>query len=215
MASSNLNRNSQLHRRDALIRRFLPLADGLARRFHRRFCDLLERDDLIQVARLSLVQAAERISDERTAPAYLKRCINGGLAHHLRDRSRLVRLPARAQNAAPWQHLSLDAPLRQHGSAADNGNGTEAGLCRLDLLAAPAPDTSPEVTATAAAQLHQLLEQLQPRQAQALQLTLVDGHSLRQAARLLGVSAVTVLRARQQAIAELRCAIGADDPVAA
>lgn len=210
MAFSNLNRNSQLQRRDALIRRFLPLADGLARRFHRRFYDLLERDDLIQVARLSLVQAAERINDERTAPGYFKRCINGGLAHHLRDRSRLVRLPARAQNAAPWQHLSLDAPLRQHGSAADTG--TEPGLCRLDLLAAPESEAT---AAAAASELEQLLAQLQPRQAQALRLTLVDGHSLRQAARLLGVSAVTVCRERKRAIAQLRSALSASAPAAA
>ena len=210
MAFSNLNRNSQLQRRDALIRRFLPLADGLARRFHRRFYDLLERDDLIQVARLSLVQAAERINDERTAPGYFKRCINGGLAHHLRDRSRLVRLPARAQNAAPWQHLSLDAPLRQHGSAADTG--TEPGLCRLDLLAAPESEAT---AAAAASELEQLLAQLQPRQAQALRLTLVDGHSLRQAARLLGVSAVTVCRERKRAIVQLRSALSASAPVAA
>ena len=213
MAFSNLNRNSQLQRRDALIRRFLPLADGLARRFHRRFCDLLERDDLIQVARLSLVQAAERINDERTAPGYFKRCVNGGLAHHLRDRSRLVRLPARAQNAAPWQHLSLDAPLRQHGSAADTG--TEPGLCRLDLLAAPESEATAETAAAAASELEQLLAQLQPRQAQALRLTLVDGHSLRQAARLLGVSAVTVCRERKQAIAQLRSALSASAPAAA
>jgi len=210
MAFSNLNRNSQLQRRDALIRRFLPLADGLARRFHRRFYDLLERDDLIQVARLSLVQAAERINDERTAPGYFKRCITGGLAHHLRDRSRLVRLPARAQNAAPWQHLSLDAPLRQHGSAADTG--TEPGLCRLDLLAAPESEAT---AAAAASELEQLLAQLQPRQAQALRLTLVDGHSLRQAARLLGVSAVTVCRERKRAIAQLRSALSASAPAAA
>lgn len=210
MAFSNLNRNSQLQRRDALIRRFLPLADGLARRFHQRFYDLLERDDLIQVARLSLVQAAERINDERTAPGYFKRCINGGLAHHLRDRSRLVRLPARAQNAAPWQHLSLDAPLRQHGSAADTG--TEPGLCRLDLLAAPESEAT---AAAAASELEQLLAQLQPRQAQALRLTLVDGHSLRQAARLLGVSAVTVCRERKRAIAQLRSALSASAPAAA
>ena len=193
---------STLKRRDALIHRFLPLADALAGRFHRRFCDLLERDDLIQVARLALVRAAARITDERTAPAYLKRCITGGLSQHLRDRGHLVRLPARKQHAAPWRHLSLDAPMHHHTT----GDG-DAGLCRLDLLPAPEQDTDAAATAANSSLLRQSLEQLPPRQAQALRLTILDGHSLRQAAHLLGVSAVTVCRARQQAIAQLRVAL--------
>ena len=193
---------STLKRRDAFIHRFLPLADALARRFHRRFCDLLERDDLIQVARLALVRAAARITDERTAPAYLKRCITGGLSQHLRDRGHLMRLPAREQHAAPWRHLSLDAPIHHHNTGGGSGGG--AGLCRLDLLPAPEQDTDATATAADASVLQQWLEQLQPRQAQALRLTVLDGYSLRQAARLLGVSAVTVCRARQQAIAQLR-----------
>ena len=204
---------STLKRRDALIHRFLPLADALAGRFHRRFCDLLERDDLIQVARLALVRAAARITDERTAPAYFKRCITGSLAQHLRDRGHLVRLPAREQHAAPWRHLSLDAPIHHHTTG--SGNGGNAGLCHLDLL--PAPEQESDATAAAAdsSLLRQSLEQLTPRQAQALRLTVLDGHSLRQAARLLGISAITVCRARQQAIAQLRGALSSTAHLAA
>lgn len=178
-----------LQRRDALIRRFLPLADALARRQHHRWRHLLERDDLTQVARLSLVHAAGRIRDEATAPAYLKRCITGALSHHLRDRSRLVRLPAKAQHLGHWQHLSLDAD--------------QAGSCLLDQLPAPQP-TAPSVPSLL---VPQLLALLQPRQAAAVQLTVLDGLSLRQAAKALGVSAMTVSRDRQQGLDQLQRAL--------
>lgn len=210
MASSTTTH--PLQKRDALITRFLPLADMLARRFYFRFRGLLERDDLIQVARLALVQAAVRVNDEGTAESYLRRCINGGLSHHLRDRSLLVRLPVRERATAPWRHVSLDAPVRERGTSADHSN--DSGLCWLDLL--PAPDTGATLdtasgsetgAAPAAAQIHQLLKQLQPRQAKALRLTLIQGHSVREAARLLGTSAATVCRIRQQAIKQLRNAV--------
>jgi RNA polymerase sigma factor (sigma-70 family) len=191
---------AHLQRRNALIHRFLPLADALARRHHRRYGDLLERDDLIQVARLSLVQAASRITSEATAPAYLKRCVTGALAHHLRDRSRLVRLPARQQHGVPWGHLSLDAPITGGGSPS-----------LVDQL--PAPQTSP---AAAEPQLiSQLLGLLQPPQAAAIQLTILDGLSLRQAAQTLGISAMTVSRHRRQGLDHLHYALSAEGACAA
>jgi RNA polymerase sigma factor (sigma-70 family) len=189
-------------RRDTVIRRFLPLADSLARRFHRRYSDVLDRDDLIQVARLALVRAAARLTETKTAPAYLKRCISGALCHHLRDHGHLVRLPARQQHALPWKHLSLDAPAA--GVNASPEASDRPGTTRLDLLAAPA---NPPAAAADSLLVQQLMALLQPRQAAALQLTVLDGLSLRQAAQQLGVSAMTVARSRSQAIAQLRDAL--------
>ena len=203
---SNRSRSS----RDATVLRFLPLADSLARQFHRRFPQLLERDDLIQQARLALTLAAARLQDERTAPAYLKRCITGALAHHLRDRALLVRIPARhrAQAAGTWQHLSLDAP------------GPD-GVPPLDLLpaanaATPDPlDAPPSLDSLEAAAIAQLLDQLPARQAAALRLTLLQGLSLRQAAAQLQVSAMTVSRCRQQALTQLRHSLAASSQLLA
>ncbi len=191
-------------RRDTCVRRFLPLADAIARRIHRRYSDLLDRDDLIQAARLALVQAAARVNNKTTAPAYLKRCITGALAHHLRDRAHLVRLPARQQHALPWGHLSLDEPAATDGS--------DSGLSRLDLLVSP-----PASPADAADSLlvEQLLALLQPSEAAALQHTVLDGLSLRQAAERLGVSAMTVTRRRSQALHKLRLALTTPPPAAA
>lgn len=195
--------HAQQQRRDTLVRRFLPLADALARRHHRRCSDLLERDDLIQVARLALVQAASRITDETTAPAYLKRCITGALGHHLRDLGHLVRLPARQQHALPWRHLSLDAPAAAFATAESSAS---PGPSRLELLAAPSPCPA---AAAESLLVQQLLALLPPQQAAALQLTVLDGLSLRQAAQRLGVSAMTVARSRRQALDQLRHALSA------
>jgi RNA polymerase sigma-B factor len=196
-------------RRDAFVRRFLPLADSLAHRHFRRFGDLIERDDLIQVARLALVQAAARITEEGTAPAYLKCSIRGALAQHLRDRGRLVRLPARYQSGAPWRHLSLDAPCNQ-GSGADGS--PDESLSPLDLLAAPPSSQSPSADS---ALVQQLLALLEPRQAAAVRLTVIDGLSLRQAGQRLGVSAITVCRARRQALQHLHLALSASPALTA
>ncbi|QNI71986.1 sigma-70 family RNA polymerase sigma factor [Cyanobium sp. NS01] len=193
-----------ISRRDATVLRFLPLADGLAGRLHRRFPDLLERDDLIQVARLALVQAAARLTNLTTAPAYLKRCISGALCHHLRDRALLVRLPASARGQAPWGHLSLDAM-----TAHDPGSSGNA-LLQTGLDCLPAP--TPEAGTVESRELERLLDQLPSRQAAALRLTVLEGLSLRQAAQHLGVSAMTVCRCRRQALSCLRQLI--DSPAA-
>ncbi len=185
---------------DTLVRRFLPLTDALARRFHLRYWDLLKSDDLIQVARLALVQAAARITNETTAPAYLKRCITGALGHHLRDCGRLVRLPACQQHTLPWGHLSLDA-LAPASTASGDEN---AGPTRLDLLAAPNTSSADSADSLFVEQLFALL---QPCEAAALQQTVLDGLSLRQAAQRLGVSAMTVTRRRRKALLNLRLAL--------
>jgi DNA-directed RNA polymerase sigma subunit (sigma70/sigma32) len=48
--------------RDELVKRFLPLATGLARRYHRGAEPL---DDLVQVASLGLLKAIDRFDPER------------------------------------------------------------------------------------------------------------------------------------------------------
>ena len=73
----------------------LPLADAIASATARRLFPLVERDDLLQVAREALVRSAPRCRDGEPAEPYLRRCIQGALHHHLRDRVRLVRISRR------------------------------------------------------------------------------------------------------------------------
>ncbi len=180
-------------RRDALVLEHLALADRIATGFCRRYADLVERDDLIQEARLELVRAAARCQGNRPQP-YLRRCIQGALQHHLRDRA-LVRLPARQRGAVPWRHLSLDSPLP----------GELAGrLEQLPVAEGAEPLSDGEGAEGRWSELEALLAALPPDQAAAVRLTLVEGLSLRAASAQLGVSRSTVHRAQQEGCEALK-----------
>jgi RNA polymerase sigma-B factor len=70
--------------RDELVRRFLPLAHRLARRYHRGHEPL---DDLAQVASIGLLNAIDRFDPERgtTFTAFAVPTIVGELKHYFRD----------------------------------------------------------------------------------------------------------------------------------
>ena len=115
-----------LRARDALVLQHLSLADAVASAVARRFFPLVEREDLIQVAREALLRSVLRCKAGEPAEPYLRRCISGALQHHLRDRVRLVRIPRRLheQGQCPLGHISLDG----------HGDGEP---CLLDQLASP------------------------------------------------------------------------------
>ena len=183
---------SALRARDALVLEHLPLADALASAAARRLFPLVEREDLIQVAREALVRSAPRCRAGEPAGPYLRRCITGAMQHHLRDRVRLVRIPHRLheQGQCALGHFSLDA----------SGDGEP---CLLDQLASPEPELGSSEAEQQLA-LEQLVEQLPAAQATALRLTLLEGLSLRAAAERLQISAMSVQRAQKKAIAALR-----------
>ena len=109
---------SALRARDALVLEHLPLADALASAADRRLFPLVEREDLIQVAREALVRSAPRCRAGEPPAPYLRRCITGALQHHLRDRVRLVRISRREHEKGTWPlgHTSLDAPAAGESS---------------------------------------------------------------------------------------------------
>jgi RNA polymerase sigma factor (sigma-70 family) len=179
---------SALRARDALVLGHLPLA--VAERFRaavalasaaaRRLFPLVERQDLIQVAREALVRSAPRCRAGEPAEPYLRRCIAGALQHHLRDRVRLVRISRREHEKGTWRlgHTSLDAPAAGE-------------LSLLEQLAAPAAEPTLEASLTGPA-LEPLVEQLPAAQATALRLTVLEGLSLRAAAAQLQISPMAV-----------------------
>jgi len=185
-------RGHALKARNELVLKHLPLADAIASVTARRLFPLVEREDLIQVAREALVRSAPRCRAGEPAEPYLRRCIQGALQHHLRDRVRLVRVPRRLheQGQCPLGHISLDA-------------STDGEPCLLDQLAAPEaePPISEAINGLA---LEQLVDQLPAAQATALRLTVLEGLSLRQAAERLEISCMSVQRAQKKALAALR-----------
>ncbi len=82
--------------RESLIESHLPLAKSVARRYVGRGVEL---DDLVQVAAVGLVKAANRFDTRRGAsfPAFAEPTIEGEIRHHLRDRSGTVRIPRELQ----------------------------------------------------------------------------------------------------------------------
>jgi RNA polymerase sigma factor (sigma-70 family) len=171
---------SALRARNAMVLEHLPLADALASAAARRLFPLVEREDLIQVAREALVRSAPRCRAGEPAGPYLRRCITGALQHHLRDRVRLVRISRREHEKGTWPlgHTSLDAPAAGEHSL-------------LDQLEAPAAEPALEPSLAGPA-LEQLVEQLPAAQATALRLTVLEGLSLRAAAAQLQISPMAV-----------------------
>ena len=139
---------SALKARDALVLEHLPLADAIASVMARRLFPLVEREDLIQVAREALVRSAPSCRAGEPPAPYLRRCISGALQHHLLDRVRLVRVPRRLheQGQCPLRHLSLDASVDDEP-------------CLLDQLASPEPEWAGGSAADGLA-LERLVEQL-------------------------------------------------------
>jgi RNA polymerase sigma-B factor len=85
-------RSGDRRARDELIERYIPLADGLARKNRARNHPL---DDLVQVARLALVKAASRWDPDRgtTFSTYAVPTIVGELRRYYRDTTWAVRPP--------------------------------------------------------------------------------------------------------------------------
>jgi RNA polymerase sigma-B factor len=82
--------------RESLIESHLPLAKSVARRYAGRGVEL---DDLMQVAAVGLVKAADRFDVQRgvSFSTFAEPTIEGELRHHLRDRSGSVRIPRELQ----------------------------------------------------------------------------------------------------------------------
>jgi RNA polymerase sigma-B factor len=82
--------------REELVRRYLPLAEYLARRFSGRG---ESHDDLFQVASLGLLNAIDRFDTDRDVQftTYAAATIVGEVKRHFRDKGWAVRVPRRLQ----------------------------------------------------------------------------------------------------------------------
>jgi RNA polymerase sigma-B factor len=89
--------------RDRIIARCLPLADHIARRFRNRGEPL---EDLVQVARVGLVNAVNRfdVGEHTDFLAYAVPTITGEVRRHFRDHGWAVKVPRRLKDL----HLQLN-----------------------------------------------------------------------------------------------------------
>jgi RNA polymerase sigma-B factor len=117
--------DGDLAARERLIEAYLPLAQSLARRFAHRG----ERvEDLEQVGSIGLIKAVDRFEPSRGVDfaAFAVPNIVGEIKRHLRDRSSLIRVPRREQEAEaelgrPRRQLALALTEETSPASADGG----------------------------------------------------------------------------------------------
>jgi len=120
--------------RDAIIERCLPLADHIARRFEGKG---EARDDLLQVARIGLINAVKRFDVEMGSDfaSFAVPTIMGELRRHFRDNSWSVKVPRRMKEL----HLQIgtaSAEMSQRLGRAPTASelAVELGIDRDEVL---------------------------------------------------------------------------------
>ncbi len=119
---------------DAVVRRTLPLADGLAQRFTGRG---VETDDLVQVARAALVAAVRRYRPGagRGFEAFAVPTIRGELKRHFRDCGWAVRPPRRLQELRAELTATEEALRHREGREVSAAELAAALECAVDDVA--------------------------------------------------------------------------------
>lgn len=224
--------------RDELVRRFLPLARRLARRYR---CPSEPLDDLEQVASVGLVKAIERFDADRGADfsSYAAATILGELKHYFRDLSWALHVPRSVKDRALEMNRAADNLYRKLGRsptprqiAEELGVGVEEAL--EAMLAAAAYKTVPldaplrsnrDAAATIAdtltypddsfdlveerATLRRALRSAREREREILYLRFSEGLPQREIANRIGTSQMQVSRLIRRELERLRLVAGA------
>ena len=213
----------------------LRLADGIAARYAGRG---IERDDLVQVARLGLFKAivGYRPGEGPGFTAYARPTIAGEVKRHFRDHGWIVRPPRRLQEMNAQLRLvepDLEQQLHRapsagevaHALGVDQGELSEVltagGAYTALSLDAPThpgsgqslgdqrPDDRDHLQEWEQAEwLRPALARLSGRERQIIQLRFADGHSQEQIGRRLGVSQMQVSRLLKSILTRLREDLG-------
>lgn len=214
-----------LRRRNRLVHSSQHLIRPLALHYSR--CTGECSDDLLQVAQLGLIRAAELYEGCRDTPfdAFARPHIRGAILHHLRDVAPLVRLPRRQAELQEKIGRLQSGPEHSRPDLAALGISAETWhlLQRHRCLNRPLPlepellDTLPQERLTDLESIDgavgrsgslpavvELLEQLEPRQRQVIQAVVLAGESYRQVGKRLRVSPMTVRRYLQAGLEALR-----------
>jgi RNA polymerase sigma-B factor len=217
--------------REALVRRFMPLARKLARRYPNAGEPM---DDLIQVASLGLLNAIDRFDPARetTLSSFAIPTILGELKRHFRDHGWALHVPRslqeRAQrveqaNNALWRQLgrpptSAEIAARVDATPEQVSEARQAGSAyrtvpldhRADELDGESPidrlaieERGFELAETAAT-VEQLMSALTERQREILRLSFDEDLVQREISDRIGLSQVHVSRVLRQSIKTMR-----------
>ncbi|MDQ6605968.1 MAG: SigB/SigF/SigG family RNA polymerase sigma factor [Actinomycetota bacterium] len=227
------HRHSDPRARDELVRRFLPLARKLARRYAGAREPI---DDLIQVASLGLVKAVDRFDPTREIAfsSFAVPTIAGELKRYFRDLGWSVHVPRGAQEMALKVEQARQQMASRSGrspsvnelaqylewSVEDVLDALEAGSAHHSVsLDAPTDDGEGEVGSLAQSlgeedvRLETIEERvtivtatrkLPARERKVLYLRFVEDLTQTQIAELIGVSQMQVSRILRRAVAQLQ-----------
>jgi RNA polymerase sigma-B factor len=225
--------DSDVHARELLIERYLPLARRLARRYQHTDEPI---EDLIQVASIGLLKAVDRFDCTREVmfSSYAVPTILGELNRHFRDRTWSVRVPRDLQELAlrvDQTVTRLSLGQRRSPSVAAVAQAVEVseeqvlealeamGAYRASSLDAPRSTRDEETESVAEslgsqdqgfdraeerATLEPLMGRISERERTVLRLRFGDDLTQAEIGERIGVSQMQVSRLIRQALARLR-----------
>ena len=218
--------------RDQLVTSHLGLAHHLAKRFSNRG---ESHDDLVQVASLALVRAAERFDPDRGVmfSTFATASMIGELKRHFRDRGWAVRAPRRIQELVLEIGNSIDQLGQELGRAPTVPELAKAiGATEVDVLEALEASQSYRTSSLDAGNgegqsmgeslgnddsgfarvenhsaLAVAMETLSPRDRMIVHLRFVEGRTQSEIASRLGVSQMQISRLLASSLRRLRASI--------
>jgi RNA polymerase sigma-B factor len=224
--------------REALVRRYLPLAKRLARRYMRSSEPV---EDLQQVASLGLLKALDRFDPSRGRPfqSFVVPTILGEMRRHFRDSGWSVHVPRGAQERALKVRDAQEAFANKHGRAPTVNQlavylelGAEEVIDALVAmqgyqtlsLDAPRPAEREDTTMSYGdsvgeederyelveldATVTPVLDRIPPRERCILYMRFVEDLTQTEIAARVGVSQMQVSRLLRRSLAELRALTG-------
>ncbi len=223
--------------REELTRRFLPLAEYLARKFGGRGESL---DDLFQVASLGLLNAIDRFDLDRDVQfsTYAAVTMVGELKRHFRDKGWAVRVPRRLQEvglrintvlpelsqelgrsptideiaarcgASGEEILEAMEASQAYATSSLEAPAGEEGAAPIDVIGADDPSL---VLLEEWASVAPAVRDLPQRERTVLYLRFFRGLTQSEVAREIGVSQMHVSRILAQTLRSLRATVVADD----
>ncbi len=197
--------NTVAQRRNKDVLAYLDLVTPIARHYSRASGQ--DHDDLIQVGRLGLLKAAQhcntRLSDK--FKAYAKAHIRGAILHYLRDSSALMRLPRTLQERAQRLHrrTNSEGSKRQELTAEESlvmatyrqQSQWTAYDERIDLTwSSQHSDWTRLLQSDQRMTVMRCLKELPQKERACIEAVVMEGASLRETAKRLNISAMTVQR---------------------
>ncbi len=198
--------------RDRLVELYLPLVESFANRYDMPGA---EREDLVQVGSIGLLNAIERFDPKRSEEfaAFAVPNIAGEIKRHLRDRTRTVRLPRRLEEASarlPAARELLTTGLGRAPTTRELAAELEVDEDELPLLARPGVLPEPDDEAASDNGLDERLllsgafDMLDHSERQIVYLRFVRELSRREAAAELGMTVDQLRRRTRAALGKLR-----------